>query len=186
MRSNLFEQLIVLSEKIRRHGPLPPDRMAMVKSWLNTAARRKAFVVWIAGRAVGKKGKTKGTAGELLTDAAALLCGRYATEKVYPELDSPLVQGLLERLAALRQNPGPGAMPNRYLRIVEDALTLYLRPEFDPASAYQLALDYCCHEDRKRGRVLHGPSETRILDLARFTASVEGLEEFYGADPNTG
>ncbi|MEN9675285.1 MAG: hypothetical protein RIS76_1181 [Verrucomicrobiota bacterium] len=72
------ERLLAIADEIDAHGSASLTRLTVLKKWLENPGRLPAFGLWIAKRAAGHKGKTKGAAGALMDQARALL-GTTAT-----------------------------------------------------------------------------------------------------------
>ena len=60
--------------------------------------------------------------------------------------------------------------------LIEHALTIYLRHADSPAGGYELAADYCQHDDSRYGTNLNYPSRTNIHGIVCFMFTIEALE----------
>ena len=180
MKLNVYDKFVRIYHDIHEKGHAQLDRLNVIEKWLNSPMRVRAFAVRIAGRAAGRKGKTKGVAGELFNEAAALLCNRYQRAMWDPQLDRPLTEGLHDRLHDLRlYEISRGGKLNRNLAIVEEGLAIYLWHGADPSRGLKLAIDYLQNAHPRHGVCLSGPSATKIMDLASFVSIVEAYDESY-------
>ncbi len=183
MRTNLPEKLLTIVEGIDAHGSASLTRLTVLKKWFEHPGRLPAFGLWIAKRAAGRKGKTKGAAGGLLDEARALL-GTTATREDFLRLVDPGAAKLLRDRARAFQNEfqnqqwGPVRIIHCWsLLLVEHGLALYLGEADSPADGYKLAADFCQHHDSRHGNSLNGPSRTKIMEIVRFMFTYEAIEE---------
>jgi len=179
MRTNIPEKLLKISDDIAEHGNANLTRLIVLKKWFENPVRLSAFAVWIATRAISRKGKTGGEAAQLFGEAKALLAG---ADKSHPELDRQAAEILHNRLRDFQceyreQRWGPVRVVHNWnLMLVERALAIYLRHTDSPAAGYKLAADYCQNYDSRYGNGLNGPSRTKLEEVVRFMFSIEALE----------
>jgi len=180
MRTNIPEKLLKIVEEIDGRGNANLTRLAVLKKWFERPERLSAFAIWVAARAVSRKGKTGGPAGELFRDARMLLAD---LDKLHPKLDGQMAESMHDRLRDFQnkyenQRWGPVRIVHNWnLMLVEHGLAVYLWHTNSPAQGYKLAADYCQHYDPRYGNGLNGPSRTKIHEIVRFMFIVEALEE---------
>ncbi len=86
MRTNVPERLLVISEAVFAGQNVPVTKLTILKKWFaGRSTRLPAVAVWVAARAVSRKGKTKGEAAELFVEARDLLAGH---DSLQPRLDA--------------------------------------------------------------------------------------------------
>jgi len=73
MRTNIPEKLLKIVEEIDENGNASLTRLTVLKKWLERPERLSTFAIWVAARAVSRKGKTIGAAAELFRAARTLL-----------------------------------------------------------------------------------------------------------------
>ena len=73
MQPNIAEKLLKIGDEIARNGNANLTRLTVMKKWFERPERLSAFAVWIATRAVSRKGKIGGAAAELFREAERLL-----------------------------------------------------------------------------------------------------------------
>ena len=183
MRTDVPEKLQAIVEEIDAQGSANLTRLTVLKKWFEHPGRLTAFGLWIAKRAAGRKGKTKGAAGALMDEARALL-GTTATREGFLRAVDPRAAKLLHDRARDFQNEfqhqqwGPVRIIHCWpLLLVEQGLALYLGPAASPAEGYKLAADFCQHYDSRYGNSLNGPSRTKIMEIVRFMFNLEAIEE---------
>ncbi len=151
-----------------------------MKKWFEDPERLSAFAIWIATRAVSRKGKTSSAAAEFFREARTLLAG---LDKYHPKLDLPAAQALHDQLRDFQnehqnQRWGPVRIVHNWsLMLVEHGLAIYLWHLDSPAHGYKLAADYCQHYDSRSGNGLSSSSRTKIEEIVRFMFTLETLEE---------
>lgn len=181
MFTDVPEKLQQIINDISEHGSAELTRLTVLKKWFERSERLLPFAVWVAARATSRKGKSKGEAATLFSEARSLLKG---LNQLRPEFDEAAAQRLYSRLQAFqneyeRQRGGRvRIVTNWNLFIVEKALAVMLGYASGPSSGYRLAADYCRHYDPRYGERLSGPSETKILEIVRFMFTREALEDW--------
>ena len=179
-RTNIPEKLLAIVEGIDDRGSASLTPLTVLKRWLERPGRLSAFAIWIAKRAVSRKGKTGGAAAELFREARGLLVG---LDRIHPNPDRQAAQALHGRLQAFQnehqdQRWGPVRIVHNWnLMLIEQGLAIWLWHRDDPARGYKLAADYCQHYDSRFGNGLSGPSRTKIEEIVRFMFTVEALED---------
>ena len=164
MRTNIPEKLLKIVEEIDETGSASLTRLTVLKKWLERPERLSAFAIWVAARAVSRKG----------------LAG---LDKIRPELDRPAAQAMHDRLRDFQnefqnQQWGPVRIVHNWnLMLVEHGLAIYLWHLDFPTHGYKLAADYCQHYDPRYGNGLNGPSRTKIEEIVRFMFTIEALED---------
>ncbi len=181
MRTQVPEKLLAIVEEIDAHGSANLTRLTVLKKWFEHPSRLRAFGLWIAKRAAGRKGKTKAAAGALLDEARALL-GTTATREGFLRTVQPGAARLLHDRARDFQNGfqhqqwGPVRVIHCWpLLLVEQGLALYLRLAASPTEGYKLAADFCQHYDPQFGHSLNGPSRTKIMEIVSFMFTLEAF-----------
>jgi hypothetical protein len=180
MRTNIPEKLLKIVEEIDENGNASLIRLTVLKKWLERPERLAAFAIWVATRAVSRKGKTIGAAAELFREARTLLAD---LEKIRPKLDQQAAQTLHDRLRDFQneyqnQRWGPVRIVHNWnLMLVEQALAIHLWHQDSSAHGYKLAADYCQHYYPRYGKGLNGPSRTKIEKIVRFMFPIEALED---------
>ncbi len=180
MRTNIPEKLLKIVEEIDENGNASLTSLTVLKKWLERPERLSAFAIWVAARAVSRKGKTTGAAAELFRAARTLLVG---LDKIRPELDRQAAQTLHDHLRDFQneyQNQQWGhvrIVHNWNLMLVEQGLSIYLWHLDSSTHGYKLAADYCQHYDPRYGNGLNGPSRTKIAEIVRFMFTIEALED---------
>jgi hypothetical protein len=165
MRTSAPEKLLKVVDEIDEHGHASLARLTVLKKWLERPKRLSAFALWVAARAVSRKGKTDGAAAALFFEARALLAGLDKTE---PKLNRQAVQRLHDHLRDFQheyknQQWGPvRIVHNGNLLLVEEALGICLWHANSPSHGYKLAADYCQHYDSRYGNSLNGPAARRL------------------------
>ena len=179
MRTNIPEKLLKIVDEIDADGSANLTKLAVLKKWFERSERLSAFAIWVAARAVSRKGKTTGAAAELFRAARTLMKG---LDKIRPELDRQAAQALHDRLRDFQnefqnQQWGPVRIVHNWnLMLVEHGLAICLWHLDSPTHGYKLVADYCQHYDPRYGNGLNGPSRTKILEIVRFMFTIEALE----------
>ena len=180
MRTNAPEKLLKVVDEIDAQGHASLARLTVLKKWFARSERLYAFALWVAARAVSRKGKTGGAKAALFLEARALLVG---LDKTTPKLNRQAAQRLHDRLQDLHneyKNQQWGLVRivhNWNLLLVEEALGICLWHADSPSHGYKLAADYCRHYDSRYGNSLNGPSQAKIKEIVRFMFTVEALED---------
>jgi len=180
MQTTIPEKLLAIVDEIDANGSANLTRLTILKKWFDHPERLSAFAIWVAGRAVSRKGKTNGAAAELFKEARNMLSG---IDRICPQPDRGAVQMLHDRLRNFQneyQHQRWGRVRiihNWNLMLVEKSLAIYLWNLDSPTHGYKLAADYCQHCDSRYGNGLNGPSRTKIGEIVRFMFTIEALEE---------
>ena len=183
MRTNIPEKLLKIIEEIDGHGNASLTRLTVLKKWFERPDRLSAFAVWVATRAVARKGKTTGAAAELFRAARTQL---MALDKIHPRLERQPAQTLHDQLRDFQneyqnQQWGPVRIVHNWnLMLIEQGLAIHLWHTNSPTHGYKLAADYCQHYDSRYGNGLNGPSRTKIGEIVRFMFTLEALEDGSG------
>lgn len=183
MQTTVPDKILTIIEDIESRGNVPLTRLTVLKKWFGPPHRLPAFGLWIARRAAGRKGKTKGEAGALLDEARKLL-GTTATRKsLFQQIDRKAAINLHERARAFHneyrnQQWGPVRIIHCWpLLLVEEGLAVHAGLHRHPSDGYKLAADWAQNYDPAYGNGLNGPSRGKLLELVRFMYSVEALED---------
>jgi hypothetical protein len=180
MRTNIPEKLLKIIEEIDEHENASLTRLTVLKKWFERPERLSDFAIWIATRAISRKGKTTGAAAELFREARGLL---KDLDRLQPKLDHQAGQALHDRLRDFQneyqnQQWGPVRIVHNWnLMLVEHGLAIYLWHTDSPTHGYKLAADYCQHYDSRYGNGLNGPGQTKLAEIVRFMFNIEALEE---------
>ena len=179
-RTNVPEKLLKIVDEIDERGSANSTRLTVLKKWFERPERLSAFAIWVASKAVSRKGKTSGAAAELFREARTLFAG---LDRLHPVLDRHTAQALHDRLREFQneyqnQQWGPVRIVHNWnLLLIEQGLAVWLWHLDSPALGYKLAADYCQHYDSRYGNALCGPSRTKIEEMVRFMFTVEALED---------
>lgn len=178
MRTAVPENLLKIVEQIDTAGSANLTRLTVLKKWFEHPGRLSAFGLWVARRAAGRKGKTKGPAGALLDEARALL-GPEATPSINRRAAKSLHDRAREFQNEYEQHQWVSLrIVNCWpLLLVEKGLALSLGETDTPSDGYKLAADFCQHFDPRHGNSLNGPSRTKIMEMVRFMFAVEAIEK---------
>lgn len=180
MRTNVPEKLLKIVDEIDAQGQASLTRLTVLKKWFERPTRLSAFALWVAARAVSRRGKTSGAAAALFLEARTLLAG---LDEITPQLDRQAAGRLHDRLRDFqnqheKQQWGPVRIIHNWnLLLVEEGLSLYLWHDQSPSHGYKLAADYCQHYDPRYGKSLNGPSRTKLNEIVRFMFTIEALED---------
>jgi hypothetical protein len=179
--TEVSEKLFQIIDDIDLHGRAELTRLTVLKKWFDRSERLVPFAVWVAARATSRKGKAKGDAATLFSEARGLL---KDLNELRPEFDQAAARRLYSRLRAFqneyeRQRWGlVRIVRNENLLLIEKALAIMLGYASGPSSGYRLASDYCRHYDPRYGEKLTGPSDTEILEIVLFMFRHEALEDW--------
>ena len=180
MRSSVPEKLLKIVDEIETKGSVPRTKLTVLKKWFEQPERLKAFAVWLATRAVSRKGKSGGAAEKLFREARALLAGSVSTR---PSLDRRGAQELHGRLREFQNEYrnlawGPVRIIHHWnLMLVEEGLAIWLWHSDSPSEGYRLAAAYCQHYDPRQPYGLTRGSCSKIQEIVRFMFTVEALED---------
>ena len=183
MRSDIPEQLLAVIGSIDAHGHASLTRLAVLEKWFEHPGRSPAFGLWVARRAAGRKGRTKGEAGALLDEVRALLGPTSTLESFTRPVDRNMVRTLYRRARDLQsefqqQQSGPVRIIHCWpLLLVEQGLALQLGEEDSPSAGYQLAADFCRHSAPRHRDSLCGPGRTKVMEIVRFMFNIEAIED---------
>ena len=183
MRTDVPENILKIVEDIKTQGNAPLTRLTVLKKWFEHPGRLSAFGLWIARRAAGRKGKTKGEAGALLNEARKLLGTAATRESVLQQIDPKAAESLHDRARDFQngfqnQQWGPVRIIESWpLLLVEKGLALHLGLANSPTDGYKLAADWAQNYDSRYGNGLNGPSRGKLQELVRFMFGVESLED---------
>jgi hypothetical protein len=183
MRTPVPEKILKIIEEIDAEGRAELTRLTVLKKWFETPHRLTAFGLWIARKASGRKGKTKGEAGDLLSETRLLLGTSSTRESLFQQINRKKASSLHDRVRAFHsefQNQawGPVRIIHCWpLLLVEKGLALHLGLAQKPTDGYKLAADWAQNYDSKYGTNLNGPSRGKLHELVRFMFSMEAIEE---------
>ncbi len=187
MRSTVPEKVLSILDEIELHGHAEQTRLTVLKKWFELSHRRSAFGLWIACKAAGRKGKTKGDAGILLNEARRALCASANPKEIFRKIDPTTARSLYDRAVAFQNRHEKHRWANVRiiecwpLFLVEQGLALHLGLQLTPTDAYRLAANWAKNYDSKFGTNLNGPSTGKLHELVRFMFEVEALEDIgYG------
>ena len=183
MRTDIPEKILKIIKDIDEQANVPLTRLTVLKKWFEHPGRLPAFGLWVARRAAGRKGKTKGEHGALLKEASILLGPASTRESVFAQPDRQALATLRAR-AKLAQNDfenqqsGPARIIHCWpLLLVEKGLAIYLWHSESPSHGYKLAANWAQNYDSRHGNGLNGPSRGKLEELVRFMFTVEAIEE---------
>ena len=180
MRTSVPENLRKVVDEIDAQGQASLARLTVLKKWFVRPKRLSAFALWVAARAVSRKGKTGRVAAALFLEARDLVSG---LDKTTPKLNRRAAQRLHDRLRNFQneyknQHWGPVRIVHNWnLLLVEEALGICLWHADSPSHGYKLAADYYRHYDSRYGNSLNGPGQAKIKEIVRFMFAVEALED---------
>jgi hypothetical protein len=178
------EKILKIIEDIETKGDVPLTRLTVLKKWFEQPRRLSAFGLWIARKASGRKGKTKGEAGDLLNETRLLLGTSSTRESLFQKINRKAATSLHDRAKDFHsefrnQAWGPVRIIHCWpLLLVEKGLGLHLGVARQPTDGYKLAADWAQNYDPKHGTNLNGPSSGKLHELVRFMFTVEALEDF--------
>ena len=183
MRTTVPEKIHKIIGDIDTRENVPLTRLTALKKWFEHPGRLSAFGLWIARRAAGRKGKTKGEAGSLLDETRALLGTSSTRESLFQQIDQPMAKRLHDRAKAFHNE----FKEHRWasvriiqcwpLLLVEEGLALHIGLSSRPSDGYKLAADWTQNYDPRHGNGLNGPSRGKLEELMRFMFSVEAVED---------
>jgi hypothetical protein len=182
MQTDIPEKLLSIVDEIEDNGSANLTRLTVLKKWFQQPGRLPSFGLWVARRAAGRKGKTKGEAGRLLNVARDLLGKTSTREDFFRQIDATAARLLYEQARDVQSEFKKipfGAVRSiacKPLLLVEKGLALYLSLAKTPEEGYQLAANYCEHYDSRVSAGLNGPSSTKIQEIVRFMFIVEAME----------
>ncbi len=183
MRTAVPEKILKIIEDIDARGNVSLTRLTVLKKWFEAPGRLSAFGLWLARRASGRKGKTKGEAGRLLDETRVLLGASSTRESLFQQINPEAVQRLQARTRSFHnefrnQAWGPVRIIHCWpLLLVEKGLALYAGLDSHPTDGYKLAADWAQNYDARHGNGLNGPSRGKLQELMRFMFIVEALED---------
>lgn len=183
MRTAVPEKILKIIDDIDAKGNVPQTRLTVLKKWFETPGRLPAFGLWVARRAAGRKGKTKGDAGALLDETRALLGVDSTRESRFQKIDPAAARSLHDRARTFQNEYeqhqwGPVRIIRSWpLLLVEQGLALHTGLNTHPTDGYKLAADWAQNYDPLLGTGLNGPSRGKLDELVRFLFAVEALED---------
>ncbi|GDY23320.1 hypothetical protein LBMAG56_46670 [Verrucomicrobiota bacterium] len=183
MRTAVPEKIQKIIADIDKQGNASLTRLTVLKKWFEHPGRLSVFGLWIARRAAGRKGKTKGEAGALLDETRALLGTASTRESYFQAIDREAAMGLHDRARAFHneyqnQQWGPVRVIHCWpLLLVEKGLALHTGLTRHPSDGYKLAADWAQNYDSKYGSGLNGPSRGKLDELVQFLFNVEAVED---------
>ena len=176
-------------DEIDAVGNVALTRLAVLKDWFGVRGRLSVFGLWVAKRAAGRRGKTKGEHGALLHEAGALLGPASTRESFWAQPDRRLAEDLHARAQASQNQSEHQALgPVRTVRcrpllLVEEGLAIYLWHGDSPSHGYKLAANWAQNHDPRYGIGLNGPSRGKLHELVRFMFTVEATEDEHTPSP---
>ena len=183
MRTAIPEKTLKIIQDLDARGNVSLTRLTVLKKWFEAPGRLSAFGLWLARRAAGRKGKTKGAAGALLDEARALLGTSSTRESLFQQIDRAAAENLHGRTRDFHnefqnQQWGPVRIIHCWpVLLVEQGLALHLGLKSDSGDGYKLAADWAQNYDPRHGNGLNGPSRGKLEELVRFMCAVEALED---------
>jgi len=188
MRTKVPERLLKIADDIAERGNVPLTRLTVMKKWFEQRPpRMHAFALWLGRRAIAQKGKTAGNAAKLFREAKSLLGAKSKPRQVIPGGTArDALHDLHARLYDFQNKyrhtewADVREINNWNLFLVERTIEILLDSYPNPADSYRLAAQYCQHYDPRYGNGLNGPSQTKIMDIARWMGTAEALEDDAG------
>ena len=183
MRTAVPETILQIIDDIDAQGNASLTRLTVLKKWFGHPGRLSAFGLWIARRASGRKGKTKGEAGALLDEARALLGTAATRESLFQKIDPEAAEKLYDRGRDFQnefkkqQWASVRIIHCWPLLLVEKGLAIHTGLDRHPSDGYELAVDWTKNFDSRYGDGLNGPSRGKLHELVRFMFSAEALED---------
>ena len=183
MRTTVPEKILKIIDDIDAQGNASLTRLTVLKKWFGHPGRLSAFGLWIARRASGRKGKTKGEAGALLDEARALLGTAATRESLFQKIDPEAAEKLYDRARDFQnefkkqQWASVRIIHCWPLLLVEKGLAIHTGLDRHPSDGYELAVDWTKNFDSRYGDGLNGPSRGKLHELVRFMFSAEALED---------
>lgn len=183
MRTAAPEKIQKLIADINTQGNASLTRLTVLKKWFEHPGRLSTFGLWIARRAAGRKGRTKGAAGALLNETRALLGTEATRVSLFQQIDRKAAESLHDRARAFH-NDFQNQQWARVriiqcwpLLLVEEGMALHTGLNHHPSDGYKLAADWTKNYDSRYGDGLNGPSRGKLDELVRFMFAVEALED---------
>lgn len=183
MRTAVPEKIQQIIDDIDTQGNASLTRLTVLKKWFEHPGRLSAFGLWIARRAAGRKGKTKGEAGALLNETRSLLGVASTRESYFQQIDPAVARSLHDRARAFHsefqnQQWGPVRIIHCWpLLLVEEGLGLHTGLNRHPSDGYKLAADWAQNYDSRYGNGLNGPSRGKLQELVRYMFAMEVVED---------
>lgn len=184
MRTAVPEKIRKIIDDIHTKGNASLTRLTVLKKWFEQRPERlSAFGLWMARKAAGRKGKTKGEHGALLDEARKLLGNTSTAESFSQKIDPAAVEDLHDRARESQNNYkrlewGPVRVIESWpLLLVEKGLALHAGLDTYSGDGYKLAADWAQNYDPRYGNGLNGPSAGKLEELVRWMFNVEALEE---------
>jgi hypothetical protein len=183
MRTAIPEKILQIIQDLDTRGNVSLTRLTVLKKWFEAPDRLSAFGLWLARRAAGRKGKTKGAAGALPDETRALLGTSSTWESLFQQIDRAAAENLHDRARDFHnefqnQQWGPVRIIHCWpVVLVEQGLSLHLGLKRDSGDGYKLAADWAQNYDSRHGNGLNGPSRGKLEELMRFMFTVEALED---------
>ncbi len=183
MRTSTPEKILKIIDDIDIQGNAPLTRLTVLKKWFEPPGRLPAFGLWVARRAAGRKGKTKGKAGALLDEARILLGTGATRESLFQQIDRTAARSLHDRARDFQNELQPRQWgPVRVIQcwpllLVEEGLAVHTGLAGHPGDGYKLAADWAQNFNSTYGNGLNGPSRGKLAELARFMFAVEAGED---------
>ena len=132
MRTAVPEKILKIIADINTQGNASLTRLTVLKKWFGHPGRLSAFGLWVARRAAGRPGKTKGEYAALLRETGALLGPASTRESYLAQPDRHAAEDLHTRAKAAQnefknQQWGPVRIVHCWpLMLVEEGLAIYL------------------------------------------------------------
>ena len=183
MRTEVPEKILKIIGDMEVRRNLELTRLTVLKKWFEAPRRLPAFGLWIARRAAGRKGKTKGQAGALLDETRALLGTAATHDSLFQQIDRKSAIRLHDQARDFHnefqyQQWGPVRVIHCWpVLLVERGLALHTGLTSHPSDGYKLAADWAQNYDSRHGNGLNGPSAGKLKELVRFMHTVEALED---------
>lgn len=183
MRTTALEKIQKIIDDIAAQGNAPLTRLTVLKKWFEHPGRLRAFGLWVARGAAGRKVSPKGEAGVLLAETRALLGVAATRESLFQQINPAAAKRLHGRARAFHnQYQRQPWVTVRIIRcwpllLVEEGLALHTGIHGHPSDGYKLAADWAQNYDSRHGNGLNGPSQGRLRELVRFMSAVEAFED---------
>ena len=183
MRTAVPEKILKIINEIDAHGNARLTRLTVLKKWFEHPGRLSAFGLWVARRAAGRKGKTKGEAGALLDETRALLGTAATRESLFQKIDPKASEKLYDRARDFQnefKNQQWASVRIIHcwpLLLVEKGLAIHTGLDRHPSDGYELAVDWTKNFDSRYGNGLNGPSRGKLHELVRFMFALEAVED---------
>ena len=183
MRTSVPEKLLKLADDIAVERNVSLTRLTVLKKWFERPERLSAFALWVAQRAISRKGKTIGEAAKLFRESKAMLGDLDRFRPSLPTERQESARALFGRLQAFQNEYRDSrwarirTIENWNLYMVEKGMAILLNPFSQPTHGYKLAAEYCEHYDPRYGNGLNGPSQAKIMEMVPWMFTVEALED---------